>query len=141
MTLEEWAQHLWAHGNPEQADYGKQILELFALEEQAEKLTEIQNALDDAARYHNIEEDDPSKIIEDLGRSAELVDECKRRLAKHGLDGADLANQCEDMARTLMDIEETLHRMGGYEITAETDLDLLVIDLCERAATAKPYDL
>lgn len=137
MTLKEWAEHLYRCGDNQEAEYGREILELFALEERDEKLARIEDDLAYHASWHYPYETDPVRIVEQLGGSAELVDECERRLEQHGFAGGDLDDTIEDLARTVANIKETLEAMGGYEITPETDLDALVMELCQRPK----YDL
>lgn len=131
-NLREWAERLYASGTNEEAEYGRQILELFDLEERDELLGRIEDDLAYQARHHCPQEVDPLRIIEKLGDRAELADECERRLKEHGFEGQDIDDQVEQLAAVVSDIKQTLECMGGYEIGPRTDLDLLVQDLCQR---------
>lgn len=137
MDLKEWAESLYRQGDAQLADYGKEILELIDQEDELERLYQIENDLLHQAQWHCPLETEPLKIIERLGERAELVEECEDRLKKHGFEGQDLDDQCEELARTVSDIKETLEKMGGYVVDDSSDLDSLVQELCQRPK----YDL
>ena len=142
MTLEEWADELWRKGDSVTSQYAREIQELLAETERLERLDELEDELGYHARAHDVEFKKPLDAIEWLGAQAELVAECERRLEKYGFTSdADLDDKVDDNAAALADIADTLEKLGGYEVTAETDLDSLVMGLCERAKDSKQYDL
>ena len=142
MTLEEWTEELWRKGDSVTSQYAREIQELLVERERLERLDAIEVELGYHAREFDKKFKKPLDTIEWLGAQAELVAECGRRLEKHGFtsDG-DLDDKVDDNAAALADIADTLEKLGGYEVTAETDLDSLVMDLCERAKDSKQYDL
>ena len=141
MTLEEWAQSLHIGSDPIAAEFACEILEYIDQESEFERLRELEADIQYETVRYKLKDMKSDKILEWLSAQAELVEECQRRLKKHGFEGQDLDDQVEQLAETVYNIEHTLETMGGYEIDENTDLDLLVIDLCQRAKPAQQYDL
>ena len=138
MTLEEWAQSLRLRGDSQQAEFAVEILEYIDRDNEFERLQSLEEDLLYERQRHDLKQDMPAdKILEWLSNQAGIVEECNQHLKKHGFEGQDLDDQVEQLVETVANIEETLRTMGGYAVDDSSDLDALVMDLCQRPK----YDL
>lgn len=137
MTLEEWAQSLHIGSDPIAAEFACEILEYIDQESEFERLRELEADIQYETVRYKLKDMKSDKILEWLSAQAELVEECQRRLKKHGFEGQDLDDQVEQLAETVAAIEETLRTLGGFDLADDPDLNLIVMELCQRPK----YDL
>ena len=122
MTLEEWAQSLRLHGDPQQAEFAVEILEYIDRDSEFARLQELEADIQYETVGYGLKDMKSDKILEWLSAQAELVEECQRRLKEHGFEGQDLDDQVEQLAETVAAIEETLRTLGGFDLARDRSM-------------------
>lgn len=137
-TLEEFAQELRIKGDWREAEFGMEILDLLALEEEvAEPYSDLCADLE----YYAPDglKGKPEKVVEWLAGRAALLDEIENELKERGREPegtADTADAVREALGTLDYIADTLDVNDAWE----GDMENSIKRLCERPKPME-YDL